>query len=170
MSASSRPAPRTTGYGSAHAATAMLALVIAMATALTGQDAQAADRSVVTTERVRAELLAHAPEGVGPGRPVWLGLRISHQPQWHTYWRNPGDSGLATTLSWRLPAGLSAGEIAWPVPRRLPVGHLVNYGYEGTTLLPVPITVTQDMRPSPLSPQLKIQLKAQWLVKVASSP
>jgi thiol:disulfide interchange protein DsbD len=44
------------------------------------------------------------------------------------------------------------------------VGHLVNYGYEGTTLLPVPITVTQDMRPSPLSPQLKIQLKAQWLV------
>ena len=163
MSASSRPAPRTTGYGPGHAATAMLALVIAMVTALTGQDAQAADRSVVTTERVRAELLAHAPEGVGPGRPVWLGLRISHQPQWHTYWRNPGDSGLPTTLSWRLPAGLSAGEIAWPVPQRLPVGHLVNYGYEGTTLLPVPITVTQDMRPSPLSPQLKIQLKAQWL-------
>ena len=167
MSASSRPAPRTSGCWPARATAglvaAVLAYVIAAGSAFVGQDAQAADRSVVTTERVRAELLAHAPEGVGPGRTVWLGLRISHQPQWHTYWRNPGDSGLPTTLSWRLPAGLSAGEVAWPVPRRLPVGHLVNFGYEGTTLLPVPITVAQDFRPSSLSPQLKVQLKAQWL-------
>ena len=54
--------------------------------------------SVVTTEQVRAELVAQAPEGVQPGKPLWLGLLIRHQPHWHTYWKNPGDSGLPTQL------------------------------------------------------------------------
>ncbi len=124
----------------------------------------AADRPVVTTERVRAELLAHAPEGVAPGKPVWLGLRLAHQPQWHTYWMNPGDSGLPTTLAWTLPPGLSAGEIAWPVPRKIPVGPLVNYGYEGTVLLPVPVTVGPEFKASPFSTAVTIKLKASWLV------
>jgi hypothetical protein len=55
---------------------------------------------------VRAELLAHAPQGVEPGKPVWVGLQLKHQPQWHTYWKNPGDSGLPTQLAWTLPAGV----------------------------------------------------------------
>ena len=63
----------------------------------------------VKTDEVRAELVVHAPEGVSPGKPLWLGLLIRHAPEWHTYWMNPGDSGLATTLSWELPAGTSAG-------------------------------------------------------------
>ena len=141
----------------------VIGLASGLASGLANAQAQAADRSVVTTERVRAELLAHAPDGIVAGRTFWLGLRITHQPQWHTYWRNPGDSGLPTTLDWTLPQGLGAGEVAWPVPQRLPVGHLVNYGYEGTVLLPVPLTVTQNFRPSALSPQLKVVLKAQWL-------
>ena len=59
--------------------------------------------SVVTTPYVRAELLAHAPQGVAPGQPLWLGLQITHQPEWHTYWKNPGDSGLPTQFEWKLP-------------------------------------------------------------------
>ena len=47
--------------------------------------------AVVTTNEVRAELMAWAPEGVGAGKPVWLGLQLAHQPEWHTYWKNPGD-------------------------------------------------------------------------------
>ena len=86
----------------------------------------AAPGPLVTTDQVRAELVAHAPEGVVAGKPVWLGLKIEHQPHWHTYWKNPGDSGLPTTLEWQLPAGVSAGEIAWPTPKRLPVGPLMN--------------------------------------------
>ncbi len=120
--------------------------------------------AVVTTERVRAELLAHAPEGVAPGKTVWVGLQIRHQPQWHTYWKNPGDSGLPTTLAWTLPAGVSAGEIAWPVPRKLPLGNLANYGYEGTVLLPVPLTITPAFQPSLLAPDLEVRLQANWLV------
>ena len=80
--------------------------------------AQSPAKAVVTTERVRAELLAHAPEGVQPGKPVWVGLQLAHAPEWHTYWKNSGDSGLPTQLDWKLPAGITAGEIAWPIPKK----------------------------------------------------
>ena len=119
-----------------------------------------AEGAVVTTEQVRAELVAHAPDGVAPGKPLWLGLQIEHQPHWHTYWKNPGDSGLPTTLTWQLPTGVAAGEIAWPTPKKLPIGPLVNYGYEGKLLLPVPATVS----PSFNGKTLNIKLSAQWLV------
>ena len=116
--------------------------------------------AVVTTEQVRAELVAHAPEGITPGKPVWLGLQIEHQPHWHTYWKNPGDSGLPTTLNWQLPNGVMVGEIAWPTPQQLPVGPLMNYGYEGRVLLPVPLTLSNGLAGSTLD----IKLSAQWLV------
>ena len=121
-------------------------------------------KSVVTTERVRAELVAHAPDGVGAGKTVWVGLQLAHQPEWHTYWKNAGDSGLPTQLAWTLPRGVAAGEVAWPVPRKIPIGNLVNYGYEDTVLLPVPLTITPEFKPSLLSADVDIRLKADWLV------
>ncbi|MES3003395.1 MAG: thioredoxin family protein [Pseudomonadota bacterium] len=128
--------------------------------------ASAADtaKAVVATERVRAELMAHAPDGVSPGSKVWVGLQIAHQPEWHTYWKNSGDSGLPTQLEWKLPPGVVAGDIAWPVPKKIPVGNLANYGYEGTVLLPVPLTITSDFKPSLLGSDLEVKLKAAWLV------
>ncbi|MGH6626352.1 MAG: protein-disulfide reductase DsbD family protein [Burkholderiaceae bacterium] len=130
----------------------------------TGTWAQNSAKSVVTTERVRAELLVHAPEGVATGKPVWVGLQLAHQPHWHTYWKNSGDSGLPTQLQWTLPPGVLAGEIAWPVPQKIPVGSLANYGYEGKVLLPVPLTITPEFKPSLLASDLDIKLKAAWLV------
>ncbi|RLJ37300.1 protein-disulfide reductase DsbD [Acidovorax sp. 106] len=120
--------------------------------------------STVTTPHVQAELIAHAPQGVTPGQPLWLGLQITHQPDWHTYWKNPGDSGLPTELTWQLPAGLDAGDIAWPVPHKIAIGTLANYGYEGTVLLPVPVTVPSTFAPGPLAKDITVQLKASWLV------
>lgn len=120
--------------------------------------------SVVTTERARAELLAHAPEGVEPGKTLWVGLQLTHQPDWHTYWKNSGDSGLPTQLTWTLPPGVEAGEIAWPIPKKYPIGHLANYGYSGTVLLPVPLTVTPQFKPSVVGGDLDIKLRAQWLI------
>ena len=116
--------------------------------------------AVVTTDQVRAELLAWAPDGVEPGKPVWVGLQLAHAPQWHTYWKNSGDSGLPTVLEWTLPAGISAGDIAWPTPKKIPIGTLANYGYENTVLLPVPLTVS----PAFGATQLTIKLKAAWLI------
>jgi thiol:disulfide interchange protein DsbD len=142
----------------------VLAGFLAGGAALPAAASGATGSAVVTTERVRAELLAHAPEGVAPGKTVWVGLQIRHQPQWHTYWKNPGDSGLPTTLAWTLPAGVTAGEIGWPVPRKLPLGNLANYGYEGTVLLPVPLTITPAFKPSLLASDLEVKLQANWLV------
>lgn len=120
--------------------------------------------AVVTTEQVRAELMAHAPDGAGPGRTVWVGLQIRHKPQWHTYWKNAGDSGLPTQLQWTLPAGVSAGEIQWPLPQKIRIGTLANYGYEDTVLLPVQLTIGPEFKPGLLSETVDVQLAASWLV------
>ena len=119
--------------------------------------------ATVKTDQVRAELLAHAPQGIQAGQTLWLGLHIQHQPHWHTYWQNPGDSGLPTRLQWQLPTGLQAGEIAWPLPKKIPIGTLANYGYEGSVVLPVPVTVGPDFK-APVVGPVKIQLQAEWLV------
>lgn len=139
-----------------------LALAAACILPLAGL-AQTGPGAVVKTERVRAELMAHAPDGIGPGKQVWLGLQLAHAPEWHTYWKNPGDSGLPTSLQWTLPAGVTAGDIAWPVPRKIPIGHLANYGYEGTVLLPVPLTVSPEFKPAAAG-DLPVRLKVSWLV------
>jgi thiol:disulfide interchange protein DsbD len=119
-----------------------------------------ANPAVVTTPQVRAELVAHAPEGVAAGKPLMLGLKIEHQPHWHTYWKNPGDSGLPTTLAWTLPSGFVPGAIEWPTPQKLPIGPLMNYGYEGTVLLPVAVPVPADFA----GDRLAVKLRADWLV------
>ncbi|NNM72691.1 protein-disulfide reductase DsbD family protein [Enterovirga aerilata] len=96
---------------------------------------------------VKAELVAE-PSAVRPGEPFTVGVKLTMAPHWHTYWRNPGDSGLATEIRWSLPEGLQAGPIQWPVPQRIPVSHLVNYGYEGETILLTEITPPADLSPS----------------------
>ena len=143
---------------------------IAAAAGWTGANAQFSNKpadatgSVVTTPQVRAELLAHAPDGVAPGKPVWLGLQLTHQNDWHTYWKNPGDSGLPTELTWQLPAGLDVGETAWPVPSLFRIGKLANYGYGGQVLLAAPLQVpTGFTPPAGTNGQIEVRLRATWL-------
>ena len=124
----------------------------------------AANAAVVSTEQVRAELMVFAPDGVQSGATVWVGLQLAHIPHWHTYWKNPGDSGLPTTLVWTLPEGVSASDVSWPLPVKIPIGNLANYGYEGTVLLPVRLTIGPSFKASVLSPEIDIGLKAAWLV------
>lgn len=82
--------------------------------------AQLGGKSVAVTERTRAELLAYAPEGVEQGKPVWVGLQLAHQPDWHSYWKNSGDSGLPTKLEWKLGfAWLLAEQISAARPERV---------------------------------------------------
>lgn len=116
--------------------------------------------AVVQTPQVRAELLAHAPQGWGAGKPVSLGLWLQHRPGWHTYWLNPGDAGAATTLEWTLPSGADASAIRWPTPGKQRVGKLANYGYEDAVLLTVPLTISAPLRDASFT----VRLKASWLV------
>jgi len=117
--------------------------------------------AVVENAQIRAELVAHAPQGIGPGKPLWLGLQLRHATGWHTYWKNPGDSGLPTELHWTLPSGWQASAIEWPLPQRVQIGTLANYGYENEVLLPVAVAVSQ---PLPGGAEVDIQLRASWLV------
>ena len=142
----------------------LAALVLAAGVLSSAARAQSPAGTVVKTEQVRAELMAHASDGAQPGKTVWVGLQLTHQPHWHTYWKNSGDSGLPTVLQWTLPPGVQAAEIDWPVPRKIPIGNLANYGYEGTVLLPVRLTIGPDFKPSGLSDALTVGLKANWLV------
>jgi thiol:disulfide interchange protein len=120
--------------------------------------------AVVTTPQVRAELLSLAPDGVGVGKQVWVGLQLTHKPEWHTYWKNSGDSGQPTDMQWQLPAGVQAGEVRWPVPKKIWIGSLANYGYENTVLLPVPLEISSMYKADFLKPDLEVKLKAVWLV------
>jgi len=96
---------------------------------------------------VRASLLAE-PSGVAAGKPFTVGVRMAMKPGWHVYWRNPGDSGLPPEVTWKLPAGFSAGPLQWPVPERIPVAHLMNFGYEGETVLLATVTPPPSLDPA----------------------
>lgn len=81
------------------------------------------------------------------GRLAWAGVLFDLEKGWHIYWVNPGDAGEPPRIQWNLPTGFQAGDIRWPVPRRLTTGTLVDYGYEGRTLLPVPLQVPASHKP-----------------------
>ncbi|MEN0652772.1 MULTISPECIES: protein-disulfide reductase DsbD family protein [Hyphobacterium] len=108
---------------------------------------------------VEASLIADH-QSVVPGQTFTAGLRLVMPEGWHTYWRNPGDSGEATQIVWDLPESVSAGAFTWPAPEVFPFGPLANYGYAWDVVLPVELTVAEDARPGPLL----ISGEARWLV------
>lgn len=122
--------------------------------------ALAQQSSPVARDHVVVELVSEV-ESIQPGRPFRVGLSIEHEPEWHTYWRNPGDSGLETRFSWSLPDGFEAGSIQWPWPERHAIGHLVNYGYSDRILLPVEISPPPRLEPGR---NVTLELQADWLV------
>jgi thiol:disulfide interchange protein/DsbC/DsbD-like thiol-disulfide interchange protein len=101
---------------------------------------------VVNTGHLKAELVSQST-GVAPGGQAYVAIRQDIMPGWHTYWRNPGDSGQATSAKWTLPAGWSVGDTVWPAPERLPLGPLMNYGYVGQVLLPIALNVPASAKP-----------------------
>ncbi|MNU48040.1 Thiol:disulfide interchange protein DsbD precursor [compost metagenome] len=103
------------------------------------------------TERIEAELVAMSA-WAAPGSTAIVAIRQKIKPGWHTYWRNQGDSGGPTTLTWSLSEGVSPGDILWPLPERQRLQSLMNYGYSGTVFLPVPIEVPASARPGEALP------------------
>jgi thiol:disulfide interchange protein/DsbC/DsbD-like thiol-disulfide interchange protein len=114
---------------------------------------------MVKTEHVEAELVS-AQASAQPGKPATVGLKLRMEPEWHTYWKNPGDSGLATKIQWKLPPGWTAGEIQWPYPQKLPVGPLMNYGYEDEVVLLATLTPPADAKPG----DAPLHAHVEWLV------
>ncbi len=113
----------------------------------------------VRVDAVEVELVGDRA-AIVPGEAMQLGLRIRHDPQWHTYWRNPGDSGLPTQVALALPEGFEAGAIEWPAPQRLFIPPLANYGYEDEIVLPMPLTVPAHVD----GERVRFAGKASWLM------
>ena len=131
----------------------LLALIAGPATAQAVAGPQA-------TARIEAELVPLS-QWAAPGSTAVVAVRQKIQPGWHTYWRNPGDSGGATTLDWTLPDGVRAGDIVWPVPERQRLLGLMNYGYSDTVYLPVPVEIPATARPGTT---LALTVRALFLV------
>jgi thiol:disulfide interchange protein DsbD len=91
----------------------------------------------------------------------WVALELEIRDGWHTYWRNPGDSGQATSLAWQLPPGFTAGDIVWTTPHRFEIAPLVNYGYAKHAVHLVQITAPKDLK---AGAPLTLAAKASWLV------
>jgi thiol:disulfide interchange protein DsbD len=116
--------------------------------------------NVVTTDNVKAHLASEV-SAVAPGQSFWVALDFTIRDGWHTYWRNPGDSGQATAIKWLLPAGFTAGDIVWTTPHRFEIPPLVNYGYAGHAVHLVNITVPKDLK---VGAPVVLSARASWLV------
>ena len=114
----------------------------------------------VYTDNAEAELHARSSHAV-PGASFRVALRLRPQPGWHTYWRNPGDSGLPTTIDWQLPEGVTAGAIQWPLPATYRLADVVNYGYGEQTLHVVDMQLPRDW---PAGKPLRLRAEAEWLI------
>jgi len=109
---------------------------------------------------VQARLVSE-DSGVPPGGAVTIALVEDIQAGWHTYWVNPGDAGAATEIKWTLPPGWGAGAIQWPTPKRLPVGPLMDYGYEGQPWLLQKLTIAANAK---AGDTVTVKAAVDWLV------
>jgi len=103
--------------------------------------------------------LVLAADAARPGDTVLAGIQLQMDPGWHTYWRNPGDAGMATTIHWQLPPGVTAGPTQWPVPEKHPDEDLPTYIYSNEVVLLVPLKLAADLPPGPLA----LKAAVSWL-------
>lgn len=113
-----------------------------------------------SSDLVKAELLAETTS-IKPGAPFTLGVLLHVAPQWHIYWTNPGDSGLATLVTFNLPPGLKAGPVQYPVPQRIELpGGVVNFGYEQQVMLMTIVTPAERLK---VGSRIAIAAQVRWL-------
>jgi thiol:disulfide interchange protein DsbD len=112
------------------------------------------------SEHVKARLISEVIS-IQPGEPFCVALWLMIDKNWHTYWKNPGDSGLPTKIEWNLPDGFVSGVIQWPYPKRFEESDLVSFGYEGEVFL-----ITQIKAPEAIKSGInaKLSASADWLV------
>jgi thiol:disulfide interchange protein DsbD len=100
-----------------------------------------------------------AADAARPGDTVLAGVDLKMEPGWHTYWKNPGAAGMATKIEWQLPPGVTAGDIQWPLPEKLPPLEVTTYGYNDEVVLLVQLKLAADLKPGPLD----LKAKVSWL-------
>ena len=86
-----------------------------------------------------------------PRDTITAALHFKMRPNWHIYWRNPGDAGIATSIKWTNTPGVTAGDIQWPVPEKSITSDLTDYIYNREVVLLIPLKLASDLPPGPLT-------------------
>lgn len=133
-------------------------LILAVAIGLTAITGKLCAEPVRDAHTV-AELVTDI-RSIQPGVPFWVALYLDMDGAWQTYWKNPGDSGLATTIDWELPEGFKAGEIHWPFPVRLDYPEITSYGYEDQVILLSEFTLPAELAAEAVQ---TLKAHAKWL-------
>jgi thiol:disulfide interchange protein DsbD len=139
-------------------------VIFACLAAFAGRDAHAQTAlpslggSSLAAHHTQAKLILSA-ETARPGDTIWAGVDLKMEPDWHTYWKNPGAAGLATKIQWQLPPGVTAGEIQWPLPEKLPPAEVTTYGYNDKVILLVPLKLATNLPAGPLD----LKANVSWL-------
>ena len=97
----------------------------------------------VDTGHARISLIKDHSDFV-PGTSINMGLKVSMDKGWHTYWKNPGDSGGPIEIDWDLPEGFSVSDIKWPLPEKIEYPPLMTYGYEDFVIYPMVLSIPAD--------------------------
>ncbi|HRT06058.1 MAG TPA: protein-disulfide reductase DsbD family protein [Kiritimatiellia bacterium] len=108
---------------------------------------------------VAAELIAETLS-IAPGQPFTVAVRLTLDPPWHAYWTNPGDSGLAPAIEWKLPDGFTAGELQFPFPRAIATPPFMTYGLEGDVWLLATITPPAELHEE----RVPLAATVDWLI------
>jgi thiol:disulfide interchange protein DsbD len=112
------------------------------------------------SEHMRARLISEV-RSIQPGKPFCVALWLKIDKHWHTYWKNPGDSGLPTKIEWNLPDGFVPGNIQWPYPKKFKESDLVSFGFEGEVFLITRIEALKTIKPGT---DAKLSASVDWLV------
>jgi thiol:disulfide interchange protein DsbD len=143
----------------------IFALFLITSTAIHAQESpptQTEESSQIQEQQPVQVKLILEEETIQPGRPFWAAIHLKHQEHWHTYWKNPGDSGMPTAVEWNLPEGFTANPIVWPTPKKFIVNEAIGYGYENDTVLLVQLTPPQTLPQSTDSVALSANFR--WVV------
>jgi thiol:disulfide interchange protein len=127
-----------------------------------GQFARAVSNAA-DAPHVHVQLVVPA-SAIHRGTSADAGLYFKIDPGWHVYWKNAGDAGEPPHMKWTLPEGITAGPLEFPAPKRLPLGPLMDFGYEDEVLFPFKVTVADFAKPG----WAILHAKVDWLVCQAS--
>lgn len=133
---------------------AVLALLLILGIAPAGAAGPVRDK------HVEAELVSEL-SGLKPGSTQSVGILLRMDEHWHTYWQNPGDSGLPTEVKWQLPPGFEAGPLQWPAPERSELAGIASLAYEGRVLLISELKIPATLKPGE---QVTLAADVKWLM------
>lgn len=136
-----------------------LRIIFVLFAALAASLCARAGENSADAPHVHVQLIAPEDE-IYPGGNNLIGLYFKLEPGWHVYWKNAGDAGEPPRIQWTLPPGVTAGPLQFPAPKRLPLGPLMDFGYENEVLYPIKL----DVAPTAKSGKAVLDANVSWLV------